>query len=554
MMVSPQPQPSEYAHDIGSKRRRKTSSSQSMSSSLKQAWNNYQYQVASIRSWLDGGCWTDANVNDAVDAVFDDIAHDTTNDMVCGRRRRRSILPLIDLRSIEEFSERHLRPRAQVVVDAADTTIATATVECSNNVVGHNVDFSGDTIIVNLPLATLLSGERSCELPPRNLDFAILIPREYAQIFLDVWHGRERGGDSQDGEKHCIIHKLFFATHSEATMQSRKPWRVRQVLIDTDDLWKDAEIIKGSVVARCDRTSCGGVGEDWSTTPFRSLPRLWKSDPLISSYVLPYLKEWTIKYRTNYANAFDARGNGRRGEEQSKSMGLVWDLGCGSGRDICYLAEEIKEFRARCTDASTGELHFLGVDNHKGSAARCTPLWKNRGVDDITKSICLDLNKLNLVRDYLVNPTKVLHLPSQTTTAFPPDIVCMYSIRYLNRKLLSYIANSRTIDKQSVVLVGPNMLQSATRETHLVLPLGTVVAISHFCKPREGASWKFDHPKEPSVLDRWELKNLFTGESTADRENDQVCGTQRWEILNDDLIVDGDHGRTLIQFVAKKIA
>jgi hypothetical protein len=98
------------------------------------------------------------------------------------------------------------------------------------------------------------------------------------------------------------------------------------------------------------------------------------------------------------------------------------------------------------------------------------------------------------------------------------------------------------------------MLQSATRETHLVLPLGTVVAISHFCKPREGASWKFDHPKEPSVLDRWELKNLFTGESTADRENDQVCATQRWEILNDDLIVDGDHGRTLIQFVAKKIA
>ena len=513
--------------------------SQSMSSSLKEAWNNYQ--VVSIRSWLDGGCWTDANVNGI--AVCDDIVHDTTTDMVCGRRRSRSILPLIDLRSIKEFSERHLRPRAQVVVDAADATIASATVECSNNVVDHNVDISGDTIIVNLPLATLISGERSCELPPRDLDFAILIPREYAQIFLDACHGGECGGDGRDGEKHCAIHKLFFATHSEATMQSRKPWRVRQVLIDTDDLWKDAENIKGLVVARCDRTSCGGVGEDRSTTPFRSLPRLWKSDPLISSYVLPYLKEWTIN-----ANGFDDEHDiiSRR----SKSLGLVWDLGCGSGRDICYLAEEIKEFRARCTAASTGELYFLGVDNHKGSAARCTPFWKNRGVDDITKSIFLDLNKLNLVRHYLVNPTKVLHLLSQTTTAFPPGIVCIYSIRYLNRKLLSYIANSRINDEQLVVADGSDMTQSATHETHLVLPLGTVVAISHFCMPREGASWKFDHPKKSSVLDRWELKNLFTGESTAN----QVCGTQRWEILNDDLIVDGDHGRTLIQFVAKKIA
>ncbi len=83
-----------------------------------------------------------------------------------------------------------------------------------------------------------------------------------------------------------------------------------------------------------------------------------------------------------------------------------------------------------------------------------------------------------------------------------------------------------------------------------MLPFGTVIAISHFCKSEEGASWNFDHPKESNVLERFELKCLFDNA----HENDNNCNERRWHILKDDLIVDGDHGRTMIQFIARKMA
>ncbi|KAL3758946.1 hypothetical protein ACHAWU_003017 [Discostella pseudostelligera] len=520
--------PCEYAQGNRGKRQRK-SPSQSVSPSTKVECR-YQYKIVDIVTWLCG---------------FDEEEdlHETkkgTNDI------RRSVLPLVDLRSVDEYNERRIDTVHDGTLHEGD--------EVDND---NNNSSGGGIIIVHLPLSTLLSGERSCELPPRNLDFAILIPREHAETFLDQYHGGSSCGGDDGGEKQCTIHKLFFATHSEATMQSRKPWRVRQVLIDSDALWKEAENIKDLVVARRGGTSGGGDfgAEGRRETPFRCLPRLWKPDPLISLFVLPYLKKWTID--------FDSRSNDLHGNNSSlrpTTMGLVWDLGCGSGRDICYVAEEIKEFRDRCNNNSSRALHFIGVDNHKGSAARCTPLWKNRDVEDVTSSICLDLNKLHLVRDFLMDPTKeLLQLPPRTADC-PPDIVCIYSIRFLNRKLLSYIANSRTIDESVETLVSgtcqstTNRTYSSPQLSHLVLPLGAVIAISHFCKHHEGASWNFDHPKESNVLDRWELKNLFDGASSADLESRHDCGTQRWQILKDDLIVDGDHGRTLIQFAAKKIA
>lgn len=46
--------------------------------------------------------------------------------------------------------------------------------------------------------------------------------------------------------------------------------------------------------------------------------------------------------------------------------------------------------------------------------------------------------------------------------------------------------------------------------------------------------------QEKSVLDRNELRVLFEE-------------TKQWEILHDELTHDGDHGRTLIQFVARRL-
>ena len=188
------------------------------------------------------------------------------------------ILPIVDLRSYEEFDRQHI-----------DMT------SYSNS--GSNREDTLPTI-VNLPLPTLLSGERSCELPPRHVKFAILIPRQYTPQFL------ERSDD-------CEIHQLFFASMSKSTLQSRKPWLVRQVLIDSDTLWKDASAL--GLVKSYSKTSI---------TPFQRLPRLWKPDP-ITTNILPILKEWTINKVHN-------------------RIGLVLDLGSGAGRDVCYLAEELK--------------------------------------------------------------------------------------------------------------------------------------------------------------------------------------------------------------------
>lgn len=502
------------------------------------------YRIVNIRTWLRGwsGAAADADAGDGDDEenYYNQNGGEDNQDTNGMKSKRRSIIPLVDLRSIVEYNERHLEPKSTFAAPAAPTTTTSTTFSSNRN--EEDSDGGGIITIVNLPLATLLSGERSCELPPRNLNFAILIPREYATTFLDESQRGGGGAGAVTGNQ-CTIHKLFFASHSKATMQSRKPWRVRQVLIDTDALWNEAETIEEKLVVRFGSSSISRV--DRIETPFQCLPRLWKPDPLISSYVLSFLKEWAINYCDDNITDFDATSEADS-RHQPKKLGLVWDLGCGSGRDVCYLAEELKEFRERNSDNSSRPVHFVGVDNHKGSAARCTPLWKNRGVDDVTQSICLDLNKLHLVRDCLMDPARVLQLPL-SVASHPPDVVCIYSIRFLNRKLLSAIANSRTVDKQQ---------SFGTSNSPLVIPLGTVVAISHFCKPQEGACWNFDHPKVSSVLDRWELRNLFVIAPSVVGEGEDVneCNDKRWQILKDELIVDGDHGRTLIQFVAKKVA
>jgi SAM-dependent methyltransferase len=441
-------------------------------------------------------------------------------------------LPLVDLRSYDDFDKRHLSHPSAVV----------AHVNAKSGAAENDGDDERWRVpIVNLPLSSLVNGERSCELPPRHLEFAVLVPRRFARSFLDA--------------EDCAIRRLFFASRSASTMQSRKPWLVRQVLIDDDDLWNEASDM--GWIRRED--GIDGI-------PFRRLPRLWQPDPLISSDILPLLKTWITKENDhNSHERIEDEGlinkSATKADIQSdeisskKSPGLVLDLGCGAGRDICYLAEELKEFQhsllLRQQTQSTRSVHFVGIDNHKGSEKRCRPLWKNRGVDDMADSIALDLNKLHLVRDHMMDPTKLQMQPD-----FIPDILCIFAIRFLNRKLLSYIANSSvnyeplaTNAATTFTRISKNILHSLPPP--LVLPCGAVVAISHFCKPEEGASWNFDHPKESAVLERFELKRLFEDDV---RGNDTSCKKRRWHILKDDLIIDGDHGRTLIQFVARKVA
>jgi len=423
------------------------------------------YEIVTVTRWLDG--WSSS----VMDSNNSSRISSSTNET-------KDILPLVDLRTYEEFDKTHL----------------------------HTDDAT--PLIVNLPLETLLSGERSCELPPRHVEFAILVPSTYTDLFLSC--------NSQ-----CSIHNLFFASKSSATQQSRKPWLVRQVIVESEDLWNEEGIL--NYIKRNTDASYESKGNALS---FRALPRLWKPDPLVSSGILPLLKDWISKTECSH----------------QRIPCTVFDLGSGAGRDVCYLAEETKAFyHNSMQQQQTKEqnklhcnqfpLHFVGIDNHKGSARRCEPLWRNHRIDDITTSHLMNLNKLDLVNDCFTNITFIdqANKSEKSQTA----VLCIYAIRFLNRKLLSYIASSAS------------SIEDIDHESRsLYLPIGTIMAISHFCKVTKTAEWNFDHPKVSNVLDRDELSTLFGDKSDG----------EKWSILKDDICQDGDHGRTLIQFIARKIA
>ena len=432
-------------------------------------------------------------------------------------------LSLVDLRPQQEFDQRHLH------------------LSHSNSV--------PTTTIVNLPLSQLLSGERSCELPPRHVEFAILIPSQYISSFLTK-------------DSTCVIHSLFFANKSTSTLQSRKPWLVRQVVLEDDLFWENAQ--------RLELLVHPGVGLDAkyyetttedTTLSFRKLPRLWKPDPLISSAVLPLLSERVKSFMT--IDGFKCDDSNIRYNQQFN--GVILDLGSGAGRDVCYLAEEMKELHSsllfsrqndRTASSPFLSLKFIGIDNHKGSAKRCIPLWKYRGVSELTRSVHLNLEKLEEVHDFFTTS-----IPSLSREHASDSIVCIYAIRYLNRKLFAYLADSTLSDaskeqismdptkvtKKAKTVSNPAYRNESTPSIHL--PKGTILAISHFCKPHPSSSWKFDHPKESRVLDRYELRDLFQSVGSTGKSDEGSS----WKIVKDDICLDGDHGRTLIQFVAVKL-
>jgi hypothetical protein len=275
-------------------------------------------------------------------------------------------LPLVDLRSKEDFEKRHLQ-------------------EDSNT-------------IVLLPFDDLLSGERSCELPPRHVEFAILVPSQV------------------EGK---AVEDFFFATVSKATSQSRKPWLVRQIIQETEDIWREAERLE----------IMSTVSVDAQSLP---LPRLWKPDQMVEHKLLPMLRE-------------------RVKNSHAENNFVIWDLGSGAGRDVCFLAEELitKKVSAPVT------INVVGFDNHKGSARRSLPLWKNRMVNDCTESRLVNLKKLDALEENIKNEK---------------NLECIYAIRYLNRSMLEFIA------------------------TQAPLRVGCLFAISHFCK-EQGGGWNWEHPK-----------------------------------------------------------
>ncbi|KAL7485007.1 hypothetical protein ACHAW6_010605 [Cyclotella cf. meneghiniana] len=504
------------------------------------------YRIVSLSEWLAG--WK--NKQQQQEVMLEQTAREPT------RTIQPSLpLPLVDLRPKHEFEQRHL---------------SLASIKTDNNT---NHDITA-VPIVNLPLLTLLNGERSCELPPRHVEFAILIPRIHTLSFTT---------DESAKPASSSIHQFFFATSSKTTHQSRKPWLVRQVLMEDEQyFWNEAESLDLLLEKKQHP-----VSHDMKKSSFQKMDRLWKPDTLVSSDILSLLKEWLLNnYHTNKSNSFKRiieKKHGNEPEIAEKPPGLVLDLGSGAGRDICFLAEELKQFhysipwnlqnQSNLTTTSF-PLQFVGIDNHKGSSKRCLPLWKHRGVEDVTQAIHLDLNKLKGVYDLL---NSAISTQSLQCGGRVKPILCIFAIRYLNRKLFSYLAHSSSsnslhlLDETLPESIKLQIKTSSKRKQKLQhpepprisLPKGTIIAISHFCKPHPNVNWNFDHPKESHVLERWELNNMFTQSVVAYTSvgggaaaSDDACSkgeVKCWKILKDDIGMDGDHGRSLIQFVAVKI-
>jgi hypothetical protein len=204
------------------------------------------------------------------------------------------------------------------------------------------------------------------------------------------------------------------------------------------------------------------------------LPRLWEPDPMIKNILLPTLQ---LELKQKFS---------------SKETVRILDLASGAGRDVVFLAEEILAssksipFKVEALDHRYNEKE-TGIVNG---------FFHRRRIEAVTECIQIDLSQWSTLQ----------HLLSSS-------VMALYCVRFWKPSLVEALASSSD------------------------LAPGTLFAISHFCKPSEGAEWKFAHPSEKTVLERNQLAGIFQGD---------------WEILHDGIALDSDHVRTMIHFVARK--
>lgn len=178
--------------------------------------------------------------------------------------------------------------------------------------------------------------------------------------------------------------------------------------------------------------------------------------------------------------------------ESLSSDDEVWDLASGAGRDVAFLAEEL-------VSSKTSFKSVVGFDHRYNEKE--TNIVKGfldrRGVAEKTSVVKMDLSSFGLVEEAMEFKS----------------VAALLVVRFWKPLLVEALAKSDC------------------------LASGTLFAISHFCKPFDGAPWDFVHPSEKTVLERNQLHNLFH---------------QDWDILHDEIASDSDHGRSMIHFIAKR--
>lgn len=354
--------------------------------------------------------------------------------------------------------------------------------------------------VVHIPLEELSQGRRF-ELPPRHVPFGILIGRSAAND--DDASIRLEPTAPPPATTLVRLQTVLSGScraHEEGDGSRRKrltcPWNVRAVLLASlEETWQQAQ--------RCHVPVAVGRGPIASPGAFQIKSRLWEPDPMVEWILLPLLLQTMNDNSTSL-------------ERPSLE---IWDFGAGVGRDVGFLAEELRGRLWWHESTPRPHVRVVGLDQRYLDSVHIeatTSFWKRRHVEAVTRSRCIDLTDKALVMNELARATD--HHKFGTVQW------CFYAVRYWNRPLF-----------QALMKAGHDN----------ALPVGTILAISQFGKPHSGASWNFPHPKEKHVLERWELRDLF-----ATPTNDSATAAVRtWKILHDEVVPDGDHGRTLIQFV-----
>ncbi|ETW01838.1 hypothetical protein H310_06409 [Aphanomyces invadans] len=284
-------------------------------------------------------------------------------------------------------------------------------------------------VVVNIPWSE--QKLRSHEYPSRSTRFALLCSPANAD-------------DQVDWFTNADLHP------------TKHPWQVEFYVLDTPAT--RAAALKLAIVAAPD-----------TPRPY-PLARLWTPNSLMT-HLLPRL----IQAATTAASA-------------PTPSPVVFDLGCGSGRDIMFLAEELQAQGAT-------SWRFCGVDHNKTGMATTTAFARRRRVHDAYSFVQMDLRKLDAVQRMLERHQS--------------DVQCVFGCRFLHRDLLTVVRD--------------------------VLPVGGIFAWSHFAMPADG-QWRWQHPSKPrDILRRDELATLFA---------------QDFDVLLNVFESDSDHGRPLNQFIA----
>ena len=113
-------------------------------------------------------------------------------------------------------------------------------------------------------------------------------------------------------------------------------------------------------------------------------------------------------------------------EERLPRRGVAVDFGCGSGRDLVYMASVLQEWQV------------VGLDNHSYALDRAAKLAEREGVSDRVKVDVVDLRKKGCLRNLRAD--------------------LAYGCRFLHRPLLNEIRDSVLIGRKDATVIWSTFL------------------------------------------------------------------------------------------------